>query len=530
MAILNKFKKTDSQEQVNTPSNQSGFNLSGQSAYSAPSSGQDNPTAPTSSGRFTNLQNYLKANEGFKKEEGGLAGGIYSNIADKAQKVESSSTQAADTVKQQQDANRVQYDQNIVDQIKTNPYEYITTLPYQNTTGPAQSGEGLQLGGSPPPSSGGFASNDPQDKVVKFSQLRDAVYQGPTDYDVSQYINDASKVQSLSSLAQNEKDRPTVLKTLYNTPSYSQGQQSLDNLLLQANPEQAAKLQQLVPLTSNLTSNIESQQQEVMNRAQDFQTEAANTQSQTRNALLDAINKYYGDAEGNLQGVQTQAEQVFFPGVKSMLSNRSITEEDAQRFNLVNAPYRFYGEGADASKAFVPLVNNANISNALTPELARQIEALRTLSGDTMLGSELLGKIDTSQAGTFDPRDSYRLDSKVLQDLTALSEQNLMKEYERLGTQHLNLLASQRDEVEQVKRSWDQRVDTGDMSVDQMEANKTAKINEINNKYNSLISQINAAKEAAKREYNQSGFNIGGTVPTGTIVDRDVGSRIRGIN
>jgi hypothetical protein len=72
--------------------------------------------------------------------------------------------------------------------------------------------------------------------------MRDAQYKGPTQLDPSLQ----TQAQDYTNLAGNvgtEQGRYNLLSQLYNTPTYTSGQKTLDNLFLQGNPQQLANLQ-----------------------------------------------------------------------------------------------------------------------------------------------------------------------------------------------------------------------------------------------------------------------------------------------
>lgn len=186
---------------------------------SAPSS-QPKTTSSSqkSSGRFTNLQNFINANKNFNKAGGGLAGSLETKIGAQRQ-------DADNKLAQEQQGFDTSYG--------------AETKRIQDTTDQARQGtRALGATGANAPS---VDLNDAQGKITAGTQL---AYTGPTDYnDTTGLQTAADKLTGVKEATNSESGRFGLLNQYFNKPSYSYGQQKLDQLILQADPNQASKLQ-----------------------------------------------------------------------------------------------------------------------------------------------------------------------------------------------------------------------------------------------------------------------------------------------
>ena len=220
--------------------------------------------APTKSGRFTNLSNYIQANKGYNQNQGGFAGQIYGDVSKQAQNVQQQFGQNQQQFQQQAEQNRRQYDENLANQALADPTQI---------------------------------AND-QAKMQQFQQMRDAQYAGPTAIAGAQELTQRGQgIQELAAQGANESGRMAMLSKLYGQPSYSRGAKTLDNLLLQSNAQQLGKLNELNPLAQQLNQGLAQGQQQAADLAKQYQQEALDTQSKTRGQLGGAVTEFEKTAE-----------------------------------------------------------------------------------------------------------------------------------------------------------------------------------------------------------------------------------------
>lgn len=322
--------------------------------------GQVSPQGkPTSSGRFQNIQGYLNANK-----SSNLAGQIGQNLQKDTQGVQDSIQKSKQEFDTNADQNRKQYDEQFV----------------KNT---------IQNAGT---------VQNPE--VEKFQQLRDAQYKGPSDLQNASALQ--QNVQNVRSLAQSgatEEGRFNLLKNYFNKPQYSRGQQTLDNLLIQANPEQNRKLQQA------RTYGNQAQQQFTQNRtaaqqaADQFKQEALQTQNQTRQELSSAQTEFEKQLQDRAM-LQKQQQETLFGNMDKSLQDKELDDDTYNRLRQ--------GLGLDIDSPLYNVDPSRFISKAWEPTVQT---VANEADYDRYAGLNKLGS----------------------QDPTLLTDKSLAGQYERMG-------------------------------------------------------------------------------------------------
>lgn len=398
MAVVQSFNQDDKDNQQQQQATQTGAPIPLSGSAQGPSSGQAqgssaaptyNPNSPTSSGRFTNLQNYINANSGYNAQGGGLAGQIQSNLAGQANNIQNAAGTASKQFQQSADSNRTPYDQAAVNAAIQNPSQYT-----QN-----------------------------QSNLDSFNKLRDATY-APVSTNLQPALNQASQFQSTANLAGTEPGRYALLKNLYGgNNQYNQGQQKLDNLMLQGNPQQLGVLNQIPNLGANTSTNIQNQlnQENALNTQ--YTQEAADTQQKTRDALQNAITGFGTTAQAAAQTANTSGGQAF-KDLSDSLSKGYIPQDQVQKLlgpgALQSGGMQLYG--VDPSKFLTQ--GQATEQNIITPDQYNNIQALAKLSGNTVNGdaSNVLKDFSAaSQAGTYNP---YTFNNADLSGAIGQAKQN----------------------------------------------------------------------------------------------------------
>lgn len=195
---------------------------------------------PSKSGRFENLQSYLTANQG-----SGLGQKIGSKISDTGTEAKNAISNTETQFKTQVDAGSL-------------PNYQTAKSDYQNILGKAQTA-GQTL-----------TDND----KTRFSELFNNQYKGPKAVvDTELYNPTQEKVQKAQDLYKNSESdagRFALLENYFSKPTYTQGQKSLDNLILTG-----------------------QENKDVINQARDSLKDVGNQ----FNSSLEASNKYAADRE-----------------------------------------------------------------------------------------------------------------------------------------------------------------------------------------------------------------------------------------
>lgn len=340
---------------------------------------QQGPQAPTSdtqkgSGQFTNLQSYLEQNAGSHQGEdlAGKVGGVV-NQAQQAQ------TQADQSFRGDVDKSTVNYNQDLENQIKDNPVS--------------------------------VAQN--KDLADQFSNEINANYGGPKDFTSSSYYGDlygkVDEANQQSKASETEPGRFSLLQNYYNRPDYTQGQQKLDQLLVQNDPNSKAAF-------DNVRAQNTQQQQgfsDLQNSLNQYAKQGAQTTQNTNQKANDQINQQLYDTQNQIKDYAAPAYQQQLEGMQKLsggLNNRDlsgINPDQLQAMGL-NSGQSVYG--ADFSKYFTP-DTVSGMANYVKPEDYAKYAALSQLSGNP---NDFLP--DQSQVGTEIGKPGYSFDQGGFND------------------------------------------------------------------------------------------------------------------
>jgi hypothetical protein len=382
--ILNPFKPQDEENQEGPPGQNSGApqQLGGvSSAVITPGSSGGAPASsgaakPSSSGRYTNIQQYIKANQDYRADQGGLAGQVGGNIVKSGDEAQTNINAARDafqnqatTAAQSFGATQAQKDasgnyvagngnQDVVNQAVTNP------LALQ-----AQSGDindwynGLEeykrsaydyLNDQKNPmdavdranqvakfkTDNGF-TGQATDAYKKFVAARDASYSGPKTladmtgaYNSGALGNQAAGVADQANMTNSEAGRFSLLQNMFRAPSYSKGQQSLDNLLLQNTPGAQKALQQQATQAKFATAQaLADANRDAQSVGNAYTQAATDTQTGTRNSVDQAVIDFQKAMAEQAAGVNTSRENTV-NNFKEAAANNNIDGVFAQMLGL----------------------------------------------------------------------------------------------------------------------------------------------------------------------------------------------------
>lgn len=312
-------------------------------------------SAPTNSGSYTNLQKYLNANQGFDSSQGGLGGEIASNINNSAQGINQNIQGASNAFNQQAQQAQQSY------AVPTS-YQPVSTAPVsgamldtnQTPAGPAASAPSPSQASSSTPSYQSYlnsiignAGNAQQSDIQSVNNMANANYAGPTS------LNSLTGNQNLGALqlqtgnlanqandTQSEQGRMSLLNQMFGNNNYTQGQQTLDNLLIQNSPQQMAQLNG-VNQTANTT-------QQALNNANTAATgsaaqDTANAQAiqqYTQGALNSAItgeNSALGQQASTANANATAAQNSLLQALQTgQFSNSQAQQLGLQNYATVN--------------------------------------------------------------------------------------------------------------------------------------------------------------------------------------------------
>lgn len=260
----------------------------------------------------------------------------------------------------------------------------------------------------------------------KYSQVQNdlsGTYKGPNALsDLSNYAgvtNNLNTTQNALGLTSSEGGRDQLLKSAYARPDYNQGEQNLDQLLIQNNPDVQNSFSNLNNKWSGLSNSLNSASTAAQATAQANQQAALATQSYGQNAFNTAINgeqntltQRASDANATRTSINDQYSQI-----KAALASGSITQAQATQLGLPTSD--FYSNGTNLAAYLNGQNNNiANTSNVSTANDAAQMGALYKLSNQANTFYS-----DPTQIGTF-KQNSIGLDPAALTNIKNIQDFN----------------------------------------------------------------------------------------------------------
>lgn len=354
--------------------------------------------AGTKSGRFTNISNYLQANSGYNKDGGGLAGKIAGNINNQGNAVKQEVGKAQNEFNTAAQQNRVGYDEGTVNNALND--------------------------------STNFAQND--QNVDKFQQQLNAKYQGPQGIQNAEiHQNKAQNLQNLTKQTTTEGGRFGLLKNMFNKPTYTGGQQKLDNLLLQGNQGQLKNLTGTRQLGNQVVNQVNTSNQKAIEEAQKFKDEAAATAQKTREEYLKSLTGFDADLAGRASQLNTDRQTQYDTALKAMKDD-FVSDADLSRFGLAKGQSLY---GLDLNNYINQNKTAATNVNAATEADYGKAAALRKLMGDTQLeGADKI--LDTYAGGYNEANDINKMSAYDL------DKSRFQSEYDANKNQHDSQTAS----------------------------------------------------------------------------------------
>jgi hypothetical protein len=260
----------------------------------------------------------------------------------------------------------------------------------------------------------------------KYSQIQNdlsGTYSGPNKLsDLSGYAGVTSNInaaQNSLGLTSTEAGRDQLLKTNYARPDYNQGEQNLDQLLLENSPAAQSSISNVKDKWSGLSSNLASATTSAQALAQANQQAALDTQAYSQNAFNTAIGNQQNtlvqrasDANATRTGINDQYAQL-----KAALASGAITQAQATQLGLPTSD--FYSNGTNLAAYLNGQNDNiANTSNVSTADDAAHMAALYKLSNQANTFYT-----DPTQIGTF-KQNAIGLDPSALTNLKNVQDFN----------------------------------------------------------------------------------------------------------
>lgn len=320
---------------------------------------QVGPKKPQGSG-FTNVQRYLGANTGVGQKVGSAVTQNVQNVANKANE---------NVQKTQQNFNQA---------LTPDEQRY------------SQSQQNVQSAFSDPTK---FAQN--QQNVDEFGKLR----QGQVGYDPNKLTQQVQGLQTqggvadlknVANLANTQQGRFQLLQRTIGRPNYTQGQQKLDQLFLNAPQESGGLRKQITSATNPVLSNLESAQENLGQRLQGIERQRAETQSNIGQQLgneqdkTGALGGFVSDVEGRATAENKTRSDLQDTAKKYLTGQIGLDQVPDELKQVLGNTKRFGGDSAVAQGILDKYLtsgmqaNKGNITNQA--DLAKY-QALNKLAG-----------------------------------------------------------------------------------------------------------------------------------------------------
>jgi hypothetical protein len=389
------------------------------------------PNTPSTSGSFTNLKNYINANKNFNEGEG-LAGKIATKLSDEDQKVKNQVKDATTTFNTELNTamEPINKGKDLVQQAVDNPINFI-----QNPN-----------------------------NVSSVVAARDADYKGPKSLmDLRGRQNQSALESSLNNLtdrtnqARTETGRFNLLRSMFGRPTYSSGQQNLDNLLIQGQRDQQQKMNQTGLNALKTKKELETEAFNASTLGTNASNDADSIRQQTQKALNNRVLQEQQAVKNALEQARVNQDKSLYNLIKGLQSGQ-IRESDATKLGLVDGQNIYLNSLKDLVSRGV----DPTVETVATKQNYGNIDALRKLIGNTYT-QETSGVLDQfkdiSNADKFDPSNYNVNVEPILTNTRAAQADPLQKtitdikgailktqENEKAAIQNIELLKKQNPE------------------------------------------------------------------------------------
>jgi hypothetical protein len=331
-------------------------------------------TQANASGRYQNLSKYMNANKDFNQGQG-LAGLMNQNIGQAGQKLQSNVQGAQKTFQDQSGSNiqGIMQAGDVAAEALKNPYGFAYNQPQPQNLQQPQSASGGQPA----------APSLNQANIDTFAKARDAQYGGPKglqdisgDQNLNTLQSQASNIQSQANQTGTESGRYNLLRTMFNKPTYSKGQQGLDQLLIQGNQQQLGQLKATRSQAAQAVGGLNQTQQQAEQQAKQYQQQAQGVQEKTRQALTGATTGFQSDLDTAVKQAKSDRDLAYQTAVDNATQGK-LSNEDISRLGLTKGQ-NLYGLNLGE---YISKGDEANKYNVANQDQYNKAAALAALGG-----------------------------------------------------------------------------------------------------------------------------------------------------
>lgn len=352
--------------------------------FASQNASQAGTQAPSSSGRFSNISNYLKAN----KNPQSLGQTISSNIQGQGQKVQSNLQSQQQDFQKNAEANRNVFNQNLVSGALNNAAQFV---------------------------------QDPN-QLSAFEKQRTGQYSGPKNLSDEAALNaQAANAQRMGQQTGNESGQFGLLRQMFGRPSYSQGQQKLDQLFVQSGPKD--QFSQARRAVNQAGQQVQQGEQQAGLLGKTYGQEAQETNKQTIDALTGKTQEEYKTLDQRVAEEKAKKDALVAQ-LQGQLGSGSISQDYAKKFGL-GAGTQLYNLNLNDYLNVDP--TEANRSTIASAEDYAKFNALNKLAGQQgpateFANQDVAGKFLQNQVGFDTNRFNQALASTKAAADTALAQ------------------------------------------------------------------------------------------------------------
>ncbi len=359
------------QDAAGAPPSQTG----GDTSATASDGAQFDASKPTSSGKFQNLDSYLNANEGQNFGES-----VAAKVGDQVTQAKSDTQSAASQFSGKVDQGTTKYDDDVVKGAVADPTAYASD----------------------------------EAKLASFTKQRDANYAGPKssaeDEDYRRAYEQSQKAYRQSEASKSEGGRFALLDEYFRRPDYSQGQKTLDNLLVQNDPGSREAFGSVQTAANDVPSEYQASAQRGNNLANQGQaaTQAAREKTRAAIGVDDAGNlletSLLATERGSIdksvldENARVQASK---KSISDNIFSSGLTDEQLALLGLSRGSESYGINPTDYLQSAVPPTADQITSKEQQAKLA----ALAKLAG---AGDSYV--TDATKAGSYDPSKAITFD------------------------------------------------------------------------------------------------------------------------
>jgi hypothetical protein len=355
------FSLSDEEEQKKSLANAS-QNISGVS-NSFVGQGATTTKAPQRSGSFTNLNSYLDAN---KDNAEGMGNTVAGNITNQGNTARTGITNTQNDFNSMVDSGSLSNLSSAKDEASS-------------ITNKAKVGS---------------VNNQINDSEVnRFKDISNATYKGPQSLDASSKYQDTqssiNKANEYKQSAGTDEGRFNLLQSMFEKPTYTQGQKKLDNLLLTGNDKAktsinnaATSLNDIQGLWDNantsastLANDRKTQSNEVKKYAQDYLGSNRDARNAEVNNSLNDVQSKWSNGYNDYSNLLTSGNDPFNKQASDLStfdSNKVVSKDQFSQLSALDKLAAQYGSSALSRFTDEKQAGTSDLSNNFNPEALKQ--------------------------------------------------------------------------------------------------------------------------------------------------------------